>query len=51
MTTAMTTYDYADLYEARYRPGRRLRRLVARILWVGLFLVRPKLAIDIWQGR
>ncbi|MBW8813863.1 MAG: hypothetical protein JF588_10605 [Caulobacterales bacterium] len=47
----MTTYDYADLYEAQYRPGRRLRRAVARILWVALFLVRPGLALDIWRGR
>ena len=47
----MTTYDYAHLYEAEYRRGRRLRRLVARVLWTALFLVRPKLALDIWQGR
>lgn len=47
----MTAFDYAHVYESEFRPGRRLRRLIARVLWAGLFLVRPKLALEIWQGR
>ena len=43
----MTTLDYAQLYETEYRPGRRLKRLAARILWLGMFLVRPNLALQI----
>jgi len=39
--------DYAELFETEYRPGRRLRRIAARILWVGLLVVRPRLALSI----
>lgn len=45
----MTTLDYAQVYETQFRPGRRLRRAVARIVWFGLFLVRPALARSIWR--
>ncbi|WP_293362104.1 hypothetical protein [Phenylobacterium sp.] len=47
----MTTLDYAALYEANYRPSRRLKRLVARILWVGLLIVRPNLAMEVLAER
>lgn len=43
--------DYATFFEARYRPGRRLRRLAARALWLGLLLVRPRLALSILAER
>jgi hypothetical protein len=43
----MTTLDYAQVFEAQYRPSRRLRRLVARALWLGLLVVRPRLALSI----
>ena len=43
--------DYAELYERHFRPGRRLRRLLARPIWVGLLLVRPRLALRIWRER
>lgn len=48
MTTAL---DYAQVYEAEYRPGRRVRRAVARVIWAGLFIVRPALARRIWRER
>ena len=47
----MTTLDYAQLFETRYRPARRLRRTVARALWLALFVVRPRLALAIWRDR
>ena len=47
----MTTLDYAQVYENQFRPGRRIRRAVARIVWLGLFLVRPALARSIWRER
>lgn len=47
----MTTLDYAHLYETRYRPGARLRRAAARIAWLGLFLIRPRLALDVLAER
>jgi len=47
----MTILDYAQVYEMEYRPARRLRRLVARVLWVGLFIVRPGLAMSIFAER
>lgn len=47
----MTALDYASLYEAEFRPGRRARRIVARVLWAGLFLLRPGLALAILAER
>ena len=46
----MTTLDYAQIFEAEYRPSRRLRRAVARVIWAGLFVVRPRLALEILRG-
>jgi hypothetical protein len=43
--------DYARLYECEYRPRRRARRVVARLVWAGLFLLRPGLALAIWRER
>jgi hypothetical protein len=43
--------DYATLFELEIRPRRRLKRAIARVVWAGLFLVRPKLAIEIWRER
>lgn len=48
MTTAL---DYAAVYENEFRPGRRFRRAVARVVWAGLFVVRPTVAMDILRGR
>ncbi len=47
------TLDYASFYELQVRPrrARQLRRALARALWAGLLLVRPKLAIQIWRER
>jgi hypothetical protein len=44
--------DYAALYENEYR-GRRhnLRYMLVLAVWVGLFLVRPRLALAIWRER
>ena len=47
----MTTLDYAQLYEAEYRPGRRLKRFAARLLWLGMFVVRPDLALQVLAER
>lgn len=47
----MTTLDYAQVYENEYRPSRRLRRATARVVWAGLFLVRPRLALEILHDR
>ena len=44
--------DYAHLYETEIRPRRRgLRYLGVLIVWAGLFLVRPRLALSIWRER
>jgi hypothetical protein len=43
--------DYANLFELEIRPRRRATRIVALALWAGLFLVRPKLALEIWDER
>jgi hypothetical protein len=43
--------DYAALYEREVRPGRGMRRGLARAVWLGLFLVRPRLALEIWRER
>lgn len=47
----MTTLDYAHIYETQYRPGARLRRYAARVAWVGLFMIRPRLALDVLAER
>ena len=44
--------DYANLFEAHVRPRRRpLRRAAALAVWTGLFVVRPRLALNIWVER
>lgn len=49
------TLDYARLFETEFRPRRRLvvrlRRAVARTILVGLFVIRPRLALAIWRDR
>jgi hypothetical protein len=45
----MTAIDYAQAYELEYR-RRRPRPLVLAV-WLGLFLVRPGLALQIWRER
>lgn len=47
----MTTLDYAQVFENEYRPSRRIRRAVARVVWAGLFIVRPRLAMEILRDR
>ena len=51
----MTTLDYAQAFEAEIRPRRRLaaqaKRVLARGLWAGLFLIRPRLALAILAER
>lgn len=45
--------DYANLYETVIRPRRQgsLRRAGVLTVWMGLFLVRPRLALAIWRER
>jgi hypothetical protein len=44
------TADYANVFELDIRPRRRrLRYLGVLVVWAGLFLVRPKLALAIWR--
>ena len=44
--------DYATLYEAEIRPRRRgVRYIWVLAVWLGLFLVRPQLALAIWRER
>ena len=44
--------DYAHLYETEIRPRRRgLRYLGVLAVWLGLFMVRPRLALSIWRER
>ena len=45
--------DYANLYETVLRPRRRsgLRRAGVLLVWLGLFAVRPRLALAIWRDR
>lgn len=49
------TLDYAQMFETEFRPqgtmSRRLRRAAARVLLAGLFVIRPRLALSIWQER
>jgi hypothetical protein len=47
----VTTLDYAQVFENEYRPSRRIRRAVARVVWAGLFVVRPRLALEILRER
>ena len=47
----MTTLDYATIFETEYRPRRRLRRTLAQVLWAGLLMVRPRLALAILAHR
>ena len=44
----MPTLDYAQLFETEIRPR---RRLAARAVLAGLFLVRPRLALALWRDR
>ena len=46
-----TTLDYAQLFETRYRPSRRIRRLLALALLAALFVICPRLALSIWNER
>jgi hypothetical protein len=43
--------DYAEVFETEIRPRRRAasraRRAAAYALWAGLFLIRPRLALQI----
>ncbi len=44
--------DYANLYETEIRPRRRrLRQLGVLAVWLLLFLVQPRLALEIWRER
>jgi hypothetical protein len=47
--------DYAEVFETEIRPrrqpARRARRAAAYALWCGLFLVRPRLALEILRER
>lgn len=47
--------DYAELFETEIRPRRRtasrLRRAGVYALWAGFFLIRPRLALQIWRER
>ncbi len=45
------TADYANLFETEFRPRRRLTRTLARVVWAGLFLIRPRLALAILRER
>ena len=45
------TADYATLFELEIRPRRRMKRALALLVWTGFFLVRPKLALEIWRER
>lgn len=47
----MTTLDYAQVYETEFRPSRRVRRALARALWMGLLIVRPRVALSILAER
>ncbi len=47
----MTTLDYAQVYETEFRLSRRLKRLAARLLLVGLLIVRPRLALQVLDER
>jgi hypothetical protein len=44
--------DYAVIYETEIRPRRRSPRYIwVLMVWMALFLVRPRLALTIWRER
>ena len=47
--------DYAEVFETEIRPRRRAvsraRRVAAYAVWAGLFIVRPRLAVQILRER
>jgi hypothetical protein len=44
--------DYAELYEAVIRTRRQSPRYIwVLTVWAALFLVRPRLALEIWRER
>jgi len=43
--------DYANVFEREVRPRRAWRRWAARAVWMGLLIVRPRLALTIWRER
>ena len=47
--------DYAEVFEREIRPRRRVasraRRAAAYALWTALFLIRPRLALQILRER
>lgn len=47
--------DYAEVFETEIRPRRRVagraRRALAYVVWAGLFLIRPRLAVEILRDR
>jgi hypothetical protein len=44
--------DYANLYETQIRPRRRRLRYVGVLLvWGAVFIVRPRLALELWRDR
>jgi hypothetical protein len=47
--------DYAEVFETEIRPHRRVtrraRRVAAYALWAGLFIIRPRLALEILRER
>ena len=45
------TLDYAQVFETEIRPRQGLRRAAALVAWAALFLVRPRLALEIWRTR
>jgi hypothetical protein len=49
----MTCADYAIVYELDVRNWRRrrARRTAAMVVLAGLFLIRPRLAREIWRER
>jgi hypothetical protein len=51
----MTTLDYAEIFEREFRPrcrlSIRLRYVAVLVVWAAVFLVRPNLALTLWQER
>ena len=45
------TCDFATVYETEFRRRTPARRAAALAVWTGLFLVRPRLAREIWKER
>jgi hypothetical protein len=44
--------DYAELYETVIRARRQGPRYIwVLVVWTALFLVRPRLALEIWRER